>query len=156
MPHSWFNPDGAVYFPDEDEFYPVPASKVFGPEHVKNRAPVYDWMIEMLDQDLDDPMVRQKLGERGWKKDAFEDYRNYVQRTCGSLNVRDVYRKWFGKSGQTLLPIWDRTRSGATEPIGWYNMETENYQREPVEKIHIDEPEIPLVMSWLRRQCRLG
>lgn len=149
MPHAGFNPDNAIAYPE-----------VIRPTQAVPKSPAYDWMIEMLGQDLSQEWVADKIGEHGWRIKAFENYRDYILSTYNTLDARGVYTKWFSK-GVGKLPVWDRTSDSATEPIGWFDVETQSFRRGPQEELlHEDKPdvkpEVSLVSAWLRRQCRFG
>jgi len=147
MPHASFNPDGAVSFPEEVR-----------PMDVEPAVSTYDWMIEMLGQSLSEPWVKEKLGERGWKVKAFDNFKAYLVRTYGTTEPRLLYQAWFSDDGKGQIPVWDRTSDTATEPIGWFDSRSNNYRRgDQEELIHEDKPEdVSLVMAWIRRICRFG
>jgi hypothetical protein len=156
LPHVKLNFDHAIAYPE-----------VIRPTQAVPEEPVYDWMIELFGRDPSSELVKEKLGERGWKRKAFENYKAYLLSEYGTLEPKALYSKWFyiDKS----LPVWDRTSDTDTSPIGWFDTSTETFRRGGQENLlHEDKPEtrellqsdpkpeVSLVSAWLRRQCRFG
>ena len=150
MPHKSFNPDGAISYPEE-----------IRPTQADPMVPLYDWLIEMLGQDVSEPWVKEKVWQRGWKIKSFENYRKFILDKYKTTDVKVVYNKMFAEDGE--LPVWDRTSETATRPIGWYSLSTQSYRRGDEklheELLHEDKPDpdkpLSLVVSWIRRECRI-